>query len=103
MKKILMVCAAIVAMAFGVSAQSVDTTKVVPHLSPIRIEPVADTALQGMTIIYHCNSDLPPDTITTDYPGIEYIYLYHGDVVDGPDPKYMQEMSIEGVEVKVKY
>ena len=62
--------------------------------------PISDTIAKGKLIIYHCNSSLPPDTIITKRKGVETMYIYHGSEVDYHD---MQEMKIEGVEVKVKY
>jgi hypothetical protein len=62
--------------------------------------PISDTAAKGMLIIYHDNSSLPPDTIITNRRGVETMNIYHGSEIDYPD---MQEMKIEGVEVKVKY
>ena len=61
---------------------------------------ISDTIAKGKLIIYHCNSSLPPDTIITKRKGVETMYIYHGSEVDYHD---MQEMKIEGVEVKVKY
>ena len=61
---------------------------------------ISDTAAKGMLIKYHCNSSLPPDTIITNRKGVETMYINHGSEVDYPD---MQEMKVEGVEVKVKY
>ena len=61
---------------------------------------ISDTAAEGMLIIYHCNSSLPPDTIRTKHSGVQTMYLYHGSEVKYHD---MQELKIEGVEVKVKY
>lgn len=62
--------------------------------------PISDTAVKGMLIKYHCNSSLPPDTIITNHRGVETMYINHGSEVEYHD---MQEMKIEGVEVKVKY
>lgn len=62
--------------------------------------PISDTAAKGMFIIYHDNSSLPPDTIITNHRGVETMNIYHGNEVEYHD---MQEMKIEGVEVKVKY
>ena len=61
---------------------------------------ISDTIAKGKLIIYHCNSSLPPDTIVTNQRGEETMYINHGSEVDYHD---MQEMKIEGVEVKVKY
>ena len=62
--------------------------------------PISDTAAKGMLIIYHDNSSLPPDTIITNRRGVETMNIYHSSEVDYHD---MQEMKVEGVEVKVKY
>ena len=89
----------------AVSAQSVDTTKVermVPLSQTVLVANATDTVLQGMTIIYHCNSTLPPDTLLTNHPGVSYIHINHGNVLEGPDPEVM-EMKIKDVVVKVKY
>ena len=92
-------------LSVAVWAQSVDTTKVerMDPLPPMtQVVNDADTVLQGMTIIYHCNSTLPPDTVTTNHPGITYIHINHCNVLEGTDPEVM-EMKIEDVVVKVKY
>lgn len=103
MKQPLIIFSAIFGLAFAASAQNVDTTKSVPHLTLIQTEPAVDTLPKGMTITYHCHSNRPPDTVITNYPGIVDITIYHCDEVEGPDTKVMQEMKIEGVEVKVEY
>ena len=74
------------------------TTTMVPSVS--QDGAINDTAAKGMLIIYYCNSSLPPDTIRTKHSGVQTMYLYHGSEVEYHD---MQELKIEGVEVKVEY
>lgn len=70
------------------------------HDAVIQERTINDTALKGMLIIYHYNSSLPPDTIRTKRSGVRTMHIYHGSEIEYP---YMQELKVEGVEVKVKY
>ena len=63
-------------------------------------DPVIDTNVKGIIIKYYCDSSLTVDTIFTNHSGWTDIHCYPGAKVEYHD---MQEMKIEGVEVKVKY
>ena len=63
-------------------------------------DPVIDTNVKGVIIKYYCDSSLTIDTIFTNHSGWTDIHCNPGAKVDYHD---MQEMKIEGVEVKVKY